>query len=98
MRRGVRRLAHDDGALSRAPNDTSGETRLSNAQLGHVIDGCIEQLPQKQRDAARRRFQEERESEEVAHGLGVSGSYFGVLIHRAREHLRECVGRHGFGF
>lgn len=95
MRRGVKRLTHDQEAMSNAAI-TSAEVRLSNAQLGQVIDECIEQLPQKQRDAARLRFREERESEESARGLGVSGSYFGVLIHRAREHLRDCVGRHGF--
>ena len=96
MRRGTKWFAHDDAAVASATNDTSGESRLSNAQLGHVINDCIDQLPRKQRDAARLRFQEDEESEKSGRGLGVSGNYLGVLIHRAREHLRDCVGRHGF--
>lgn len=95
MRRAARRLAHDDAALASASVDSNGEFRLANAQLGHVINECIDELPQNQREAARLRFQD-RASGEIGHGLGVSSSYFGVLIHRARDHLRDCVGRHGF--
>jgi RNA polymerase sigma-70 factor, ECF subfamily len=96
MRRGVKRLAYDDAALANVPIESSGEARLSNAQLGHVIGECLDQLPEKQRVAARIRFQKEHENDEQGQVLGVSGNYFGVLIHRAREHLRDCVGRHGF--
>lgn len=95
MRRGVKRLAHDADAVSSVSTDSSGEVRLSNAQLGHVIEECIEQLPQKQRMAARLRFPQTDENGEIGR-LGVSGGYFSVLVHRARVHLRDCVGRHGF--
>ena len=92
MRHSGKRFEQDDD--SRAVSDHSnGETKLANAQLGHVINKCIDQLPDKQRAAARLRFQQE--ADDVGQGLGVSANYFGVLIHRAREHLRDCVGRHG---
>ena len=96
MRRGARRIEHDDAALARAPDGVDGESRLANAELGLVIDECIDQLPQKQRTAARLRFQQQQATEDIGERLGVSGNYLGLLIHRAREHLRDCVGRHGF--
>jgi RNA polymerase sigma-70 factor (ECF subfamily) len=96
MRRRARRLDQDDAALESTPSSSDGESRVSNAQLGQVLRDCIEQLPQKQRSAAQLRFQQEQETEVVGQGLGVSANYIGVLIHRAREHLRDCVGRHGF--
>lgn len=96
LRRGARRIEHGDAALASAADDGDGESRLANAELGQVVDDCIGQLPQKQRAAARLRFQQEQATEDIGAGLGVSANYLGVLIHRAREHLRDCVGRHGF--
>jgi RNA polymerase sigma-70 factor (ECF subfamily) len=96
MRRVARRTGRDDTALDGAAFDTDGESRLERAELGQVIHECIDQLPQQQRAAALLRFKHEQESEEVGDELGVSTNYLGVLIHRARQHLRDCIGRHGF--
>lgn len=94
MRRSARRLEQNDDSLAAPGHSGNGEAELANAELGHVIDECIEQLPHKQRDAARLRFQQEHEADDIGRVLGVSANYVGVLIHRARAHLRDCIDGH----
>lgn len=91
------------GALIESPSDlqsnaADGEARFASAQLGRAINECMGELPPKQRDAARLRFMEERQTDDAGRELGVSANYFGVLINRARAHLRDCIGAHGFGY
>jgi RNA polymerase sigma-70 factor (ECF subfamily) len=96
MRRRTKRPDHDVATSQSGVNCADAETLVSNAELGQLLSKCIEQLPPNQRLAAGLRFGQEQEAHEVGRALGISGNYLGVLIHRAREHLRDCVGRHGF--
>lgn len=98
MRRRARRTEHDETGLDGAAFGVDGESRLASAELDQVIHDCIDELPQKQRAAALLRFKHEQESQDVGASLGISANYLSVLVHRAREHLRDCVGRHGFGW
>lgn len=72
-----------------------GEAQLSSAQLGRAIDECIDELSAKQRRALQLRLQE-RPTEDATGELGVTANYLGVLLNRARAHLRECIHAHGF--
>jgi RNA polymerase sigma-70 factor (ECF subfamily) len=94
MRRSARRFEQNDDSLAAPDHSSNGEAELANAELGHVIDECIDQLPHKQRDAARLRFQQEHETDDIGRVLGVSANYLGVLINRARAHLRDCIHGH----
>jgi RNA polymerase sigma-70 factor (ECF subfamily) len=94
MRRSARRIDRNEDALDGSGPSLDPEAELANAELGHVINECIEQLPHKQRDAARLRFQQEHVTDDIGRALGVSPNYFGVLINRARAHLRNCIAGH----
>ncbi len=94
MRRVARRISYDE-QMHLASDIGDGEARLANAQLGRLIEDCIGELPAKQRAAAHLRLVQERPSDDVGRQLGVSANYLGVLINRARAHLRDCVGAHG---
>lgn len=94
MRRSARRFERNHHSLKAQGQSSNAELELANAELGRVIDECIDQLPHKQRDAARLRFQQEHETHDIGRALGVSANYLGVLINRAREHLRKCIGGH----
>ncbi len=97
LRRHVKRIELTEALSDVRGALADGEAQLESAELGRTINECIGELPPKQRDAARLRFMDERETEDAGRELGVSANYFGVLINRARAHLRDCIGAHGFG-
>ena len=67
---------------------------LADAEVRRVVRGCIEQLPDVERRAIELRVLEERDVTTVGRALGVTANYLGVLLHRARAHLRHCVMPH----
>ena len=56
------------------------------------IDGCLETVPTKQRMAFVLREVEELDTKEICKILDVTRTNLGVLLHRARMRLRECLG------
>jgi RNA polymerase sigma-70 factor (ECF subfamily) len=97
LRRSTKRHAPSDTTLDHVASDAvDGEARFEAAHLGRVIDECIGELPPKQRGAVELRFLRERGTEDAGRELGVSANYFGVLLNRARAHLRHCISSHGF--
>lgn len=73
-----------------APDD-----RLRSAEIRHAIRTCVEALPELQRHAFYLRQVEELRGSEVSKILGESVTHIGVLLHRARVRLRDCLGRKG---
>ena len=82
------------GHWSRPPADL--ERLLLSKDLGASIRGCMEALPAHQREAFVLREVEGFGTEEICKILGVSVTNFGVLIHRARARLRECLESKGW--
>lgn len=72
------------------------DAQLEAAQLGRALGECIEALPPKQRSVVELKFMHARETESASREVGISANYFGVLLNRARAHLRDCIGAHGF--
>ncbi len=83
------------GHWVRPPADV--ERLLLSKELGALILGCMDGLPANQRGAFVLREIEGLETAEICKILAVSITNFGVLIHRARARLRECLELKGLG-
>lgn len=75
-------------------NALDAHAALSDAELGHAVKGCVEKLPATQRRAVELKMLEDHDSEAVGRALGITTNYLGVLLHRARAHLRHCLTPH----
>lgn len=83
-----------NGKWVRPPQDLQ---RLAESQqLGSVIRDCLESLPQAQREAFVLREMEDLETPEICKILEVSVTNLNVIMHRARNRLRECVEKRGW--
>ena len=81
------------GNWTRPPEDL--ERLMLSKEIGELIRGCMDGLPVNQREAFVLREVEGLESSEICKVLAVSVTNFGVLIHRARARLRECLESKG---
>ena len=83
-----------DGNWVRPPIDL--ERLVASKQIGQAIRGCIETLPDSQREVFLLREFEELDTQEICKILGRTVTHVGVLFHRARAQLRECLEAHGW--
>jgi len=60
------------------------------------IDDCLEEVPEKQKMAFVLREIEDVDSEQICNILEVTRTNLGVLLHRVRNRLRECLESKGF--
>jgi RNA polymerase sigma-70 factor (ECF subfamily) len=82
------------GGWARPPADL--ERLLLSKEAGELIRGCMEGLPANQREAFVLREVEGMATDEICRILEVTVTNFGVLMHRARARLRECLESHGW--
>lgn len=83
-----------DGRWARPPADL--ERLLLSKEAGKLIHGCMEDLPANQRGVFVMREIEGIDSTEICKILGISDTNLGVLMHRARIRLRECLEAKGW--
>jgi RNA polymerase sigma-70 factor (ECF subfamily) len=83
-----------DGKWARPPADL--ERLFLSKEPGEAIRGCMDSLNVRQREAFVLREIEGLETVEICKTLDVSVTHFGVLIHRARTRLRECLEGKGW--
>ncbi len=101
-RRHSREESEDDGNLemlaarfdvrghwSRPPADL--EDLLTSEQARSAIQTCVDRLPPRLREIFRLREMEQLKMREICTLLGISDSHGGVLLHRSRLRLRECL-------
>ncbi len=81
------------GSWARPPRPVDAE--LYDAEIGQGIDSCLEEVPTKQRMAFVLREIEAMDSEEIRKILEVTRTNLGVLLHRVRNRLRECLEAKG---
>src|SRR5579863_10259865 len=81
------------GNWSRPPADL--ERLMLSKEIGELIRGCMDGLPVNQREVFVLREVEGLETSEICKILAVSVTNFGVLMHRARARLRECLEAKG---
>lgn len=82
------------GKWSRPPADL--ERLFMSKEIGHAIRGCMEDLPGNQRQVFVLREVEGLDTTEICKILEVTVTNFGVLMHRARARLRECLEAKGW--
>jgi RNA polymerase sigma-70 factor (ECF subfamily) len=83
-----------DGNWTRPPADL--ERLLLSKEIGEIIRGCMGGLPVNQREVFVLREVEGLDTGEICKILEVSVTNFGVLMHRARARLRECLETKGW--
>ena len=94
-RRRHRAQAHQplEGAME-VPADAPGVDAVLAAAEEHVaLLGCVSQLGEIQRLVVTMRVLEELSPEEVARTLGLTRGHIGVLLHRAKRALLDCIER-----
>lgn len=83
-----------DGKWVRPPVDL--QRLIESQQIGEVVGECLEALPVNLKEAFVLREIEEFETPEICKILGISVTNINVMMHRARNRLRECVEKHGW--
>jgi RNA polymerase sigma-70 factor (ECF subfamily) len=81
-----------DGHYRDWPVDwTTPETQLSRVQFLETLEVCVQQLPTAQGRIFLMREWLEWPTAEICKELGITPTNAGVLLHRARMRLRECL-------
>lgn len=82
------------GNWIRPPQDL--HRALESKEIGAALAGCLEGLPSAQREVFVLREMEDLETSDICKILGVTVTNMGVLMHRARNRLRECIEAKGW--
>jgi RNA polymerase sigma-70 factor (ECF subfamily) len=82
------------GNWVRPPEDL--HRALESREIGEALAGCLQGLPAAQREVFVLREMEGLETAEICKILGVTVTNMGVLMHRARNRLRECIEAKGW--
>ncbi len=83
----------DAGSWTRPPLPVDAEVYAAEVRQG--IDGCLDRVPTNQRMAFVLREIEGMDTQEVCKILEVTRTNLGVLLHRVRNRLRECLEARG---
>ncbi len=81
------------GGWTRPPRPV--DAGIYDAEIGQGIDSCLAEVPTKQRMAFVLREIEAMDREEIRKILEVTDTNLGVLLHRVRNRLRECLDAKG---
>jgi RNA polymerase sigma-70 factor (ECF subfamily) len=68
----------------------NSETLIAQAEELARVAGCIRRMAQVQRRVVMLSLLDGQSRDEVAKVLGISEGYVRVLLHRARQHVRNC--------
>ena len=83
----------DAGSWTRPPRPVDAE--VYDAEVRQGIDGCLDRVPTNQRMAFVLREIEGMDTPEICKILEVTPTNLGVLLHRVRNRLRECLEAKG---
>ena len=84
-----------EGAWIRPP--VAPDERVAAQEAGEAIRDCLDGLPSPQREVFQLREVEGLPAVEVSKILARTVTHIGVLFHRARARLRECLEGKGWG-
>jgi RNA polymerase sigma-70 factor (ECF subfamily) len=82
-----------DGSWLRPPRPV--DAAVYDKEVRERLEDCLEQVPSKQRMAFVLREVEDLATEEICKILDVTRTNLGVLFHRVRNRLRECLEEKG---
>ena len=83
-----------DGSWSKPPKDL--DRLVASREIGEAIRGCLDGLPDSQREVFVLREMEDLDTREICKILGRTVTHIGVLFHRARAGLRGCLEAQGW--
>ena len=86
-----------DGRESWTRPPIAPDQHVNARESGIAIAGCLDSLPEHQREVFHLRQVEELAAAEVSKITGRSITHIGVLLHRARTRLRACLEGKGWG-
>lgn len=69
---------------------------IENKELGSALNGCIDKLPDNQKQLILLKLVEEEETEIVCKELNITPTNYWVIIHRAKLQLRACLEKNWF--
>lgn len=94
-RRHHRARAHEtiDAALDPAMDSPSVDALIAAAEEHIALLGCVNQLAEIQRRVVTLRMLEELTPTDTASSVGLTSGHVGVLLHRAKRELIECLER-----
>jgi RNA polymerase sigma-70 factor (ECF subfamily) len=72
------------------------ERQYASGEIRRNLMECLTLLPLQQREVFLLREVEDLKSDEICKTLQISVTHFGVLLHRARHRLRECMKGKGW--
>jgi RNA polymerase sigma-70 factor (ECF subfamily) len=70
---------------------------LENKDFWKVFGGCLEALPERLRQAFAMRELDGAESDQICKVLSITATNLWVILHRARNQLRQCLDTNWFG-
>ena len=70
---------------------------VEREELLGVLNDCLKGLPRRQADVFTMRVMDDMSTEEACKLLDVTATNLGVLLHRARLRLRQCLEQNWFG-
>jgi len=85
--------AQREGKVSLADTVGGEDRELARAEQGVVLDGWLGELPPRQREILRLRFEEDLTQREIAERSGISQMHVSRLLRRSLEDLRAMNGR-----
>lgn len=65
--------------------------RVETKEFYSILNKCKQKLKDIQQTVFVMKYMEDLESEKICKELGITPSYYWVLIHRAKLHLRSCL-------
>jgi RNA polymerase sigma-70 factor, ECF subfamily len=84
----------DDAAMESLVSDTvSADDVIAAAEQHAMMLGCMTTLNEMQRAVVQLRLVDDIPGENVAIQLGTNPNHVAVLLHRAKQHLRNCAGK-----
>ncbi len=83
----------ETGSWTRPPRPVDAE--VYDAEVRQGIDGCLDRVPTNQRMAFVLREIEGMDTKEICKILEITSTNLGVLLHRVRNRLRECLEAKG---
>ncbi|MDP1770207.1 MAG: sigma-70 family RNA polymerase sigma factor [Nitrospirota bacterium] len=70
---------------------------IERRQFWDALAGCMERLPPRAAQVFTLRELDELETEQICELLQLTPTNFGVILHRARKQLRDCLSSRYFG-
>jgi RNA polymerase sigma-70 factor (ECF subfamily) len=79
-------------AIDLASPDPGADALVSGREEQDRVQACVALLNERQRAVVMLRLLDERDGEDVAAELGLTRGHVDVLLHRAKQCLRACLG------